>query len=102
MCIRDRFDRTIEELRRYAAPDVRKEGAASPEQVLCRLHDLCMDYDLAAADWFEAHRETLRTALPHERFVRLVAAIERYDFEQAAALSGDAEGGKGNVSDSVG
>ncbi len=98
----DLFDRTVEELRRYAAPDVRKEGAASPEQALCRLHDLCMDYDLAAADWFEAHRETLRAALPHERFVRLVAAIERYDFEQAAALSADEKGGNGNVSDSVG
>lgn len=98
----DLFDRTIAELSRYAAPVARKDGAIGTGQVLHRLHDLCEDYDLAAADWFETHQETLREAMPHERFVRLAAAIERYDFEQAAALSADAEEGDGNVSDSAG
>ncbi|MDR3766489.1 MAG: ATP-binding protein [Butyricicoccus sp.] len=96
------FDRTLEELRRYTAPPVRKDGAIPPAQALHRLHALCADYDLAAADWFEAHRDALQGALPHARFMQLAAAMERYDFEQAAALSADTEEGNGNVSGSAG
>lgn len=94
----DLFDRTLEELRRCAAPAVPKDTTVSPAQALHRLHSLCADYDFAAADWFETQQEALQAALPHERFVRLAAAIERYDFEQAAALSADSEEGNGNVS----
>lgn len=98
----DLFDRTLEELRRYTVPAACKDGAVGPAQALDCLHHLCADYDLAAADWFETHRETLRAALPHARFARLAAAIERYDFEQAAALSADTEEVSGNVSGSAG
>lgn len=99
----DLFDRTLEELRRYTAPAVTGDGAADPAQVLERLHRLCEDYDLAAADWFETCRETLCASLPHPQFARLVAAIERYDFEQAAALSADDIGeDNGDVSGFVG
>lgn len=80
------FDQTVEALRAFTEQQPDGKAAPPTEKTLEKLKKLVENYDFTAVQWFEAHREALRGTLPPERLSRLGAALERYDFEQAAKL----------------
>lgn len=84
------WDDTIKELDGFiSAFESRKKSVADVlpyENVKKKFIELCADYDIYAAEWFEKYFDVFRRNLSSEKLAKISEAVSKYDFDRALTV----------------
>ncbi len=87
------WDSTIKELDGFiSAFESRKKGASDDlpyDIVKKKFIELCSDYDIYAADWFEKYSDIFRRNMDNRAFAKLSEAVSKYDFDSVLTVLGE-------------
>lgn len=87
------WDSTIKELDGFiSAFESRKKSVSDDlpyDSVKKKFIELCSDYDIYAAEWFEKYSDIFRRNMDNRDFAKLSEAVSKYDFDSVLTVFGE-------------